>query len=140
MMKTLLTFAAALLVLPLAQAAQADDTVEEAVFSAMEKKIIAEYYRDQRAGDDADRGQGKGQGRGEGKGKSKSLPPGIAKNLERGKPLPPGIRKTRLPDELQQKLPAPPEGHERVVVDGRVLLVDIATGIIRDKLEEELID
>ncbi|MDX1443630.1 MAG: hypothetical protein R3270_07625, partial [Gammaproteobacteria bacterium] len=106
MLKTLLTASAFLLALPFAPA-QADDDVKEAVFSAMERQIIAEYYRERRGNDD---GKRKGNGSDKGKGKSKSLPPGIAKNLERGKPLPPGIQKTRLPNELQQKLPPAPEG------------------------------
>ena len=38
--------------------------------------------------------------------KPKSLPPGIAKNLARGKPLPPGIAKTRVPDDLVGQLPS----------------------------------
>ncbi|MDX1443891.1 MAG: hypothetical protein R3270_08990 [Gammaproteobacteria bacterium] len=132
MLKMLLTASAFLLALPFAPV-QADDDVKEAVFSALERQIIAEYYREH----DRDRDE-EGNGKGKNKGKSKSLPPGIAKNLERGKPLPPGIQKTRLPNELQQKLPPAPEGHERVVVDGKVLLIDIATGIIRDKLEEAI--
>src|SRR5688572_22647168 len=34
-----------------------------------------------------------------------SLPPGIAKNLARGKPLPPGIAKKQVPDDLIILLP-----------------------------------
>jgi Ni/Co efflux regulator RcnB len=68
-----------------------------------------------------------------------SLPPGIAKNLERGKALPPGIARQSLPADLIGKLPAPPAGHERVIVDGKVLLVEVATQVIRDVLTD-LID
>jgi hypothetical protein len=64
------------------------------------------------------------------------LPPGIAKNLERGKPLPPGIAKQQLPDPLQRRLPPPPRGYERVLLDGRVLLVEIATQLIHDVLSD----
>lgn len=35
----------------------------------------------------------------------KPLPPGIRKNLARGKPLPPGIAKTRLPGGYVGRLP-----------------------------------
>jgi hypothetical protein len=35
----------------------------------------------------------------------KSLPPGIRKNLARGKPLPPGIAKRSMPDSFLKKLP-----------------------------------
>jgi Ni/Co efflux regulator RcnB len=64
------------------------------------------------------------------------LPPGIAKNLARGKPLPPGIAKQQLPDGLVHALPAPPRGYERIVVDGKVLLVDMATQVIHDILTD----
>ena len=68
--------------------------------------------------------------------KNKGLPPGIAKNLERGKPLPPGIAKQQLPGDLIRRLPPVRPGYERVVVDGRVLLVEIATQVIHDVLME----
>ena len=66
----------------------------------------------------------------------KSLPPGIARNLLRGKPLPPGIAKQALPAGLARVLPAPPKGYERVIVAGKVLLVEIATQVIHDVLED----
>ena len=66
-----------------------------------------------------------------------SLPPGIAKNLARGKPLPPGIAKRALPGGLQPRLPAYP-GHEVVIVDRDVILVDIATQVIVDILTRVL--
>ncbi len=61
------------------------------------------------------------------------LPPGIARNLERGKPLPPGIAKRYLPADLRGRLPDYP-GHEILIVDRDVLLVSIATGLIVDIL------
>jgi hypothetical protein len=66
-----------------------------------------------------------------------SLPPGIAKNLTRGKPLPPGIAKRALPGGLLTKLPAYP-GHEVIIVDRDVILVDIATQVIVDILTRVL--
>ncbi|MFT3725732.1 MAG: anti-virulence regulator CigR family protein [Hyphomonadaceae bacterium] len=62
-----------------------------------------------------------------------SLPPGIAKNLARGKALPPGIAKRALPGGLASQLPSYP-GHEIVVVDRDVFLVNVATQIIVDIL------
>ena len=62
--------------------------------------------------------------------KPKSLPPGIAKNLARGKPLPPGIARTRVPDQLLVRLPAR-TGTRWLVVGDRVLLVD-ASDIVVD--------
>ena len=66
----------------------------------------------------------------------KGLPPGIAKNLQRGKPLPPGIAKQYLPDDLQSALPKTPDGYERIIVDGKILLIEIATQVVRDVLTE----
>jgi len=103
-------------------AAAADLSV---AFSKDEAAIIQKYYSQSHG--DAGKGQPKNQ-------KSKPLPPGIAKNLERGKPMPPGIAKQRLPDDLTRQLPPVRDGYERVVVDDRVLLVEVATQIIRDVL------
>lgn len=94
-------------------------------FSRDEIAVIHEYYSQHPV--DVGAGQQKGQ-------KSKGLPPGIAKNLARGKPLPPGIAKQRLPNDLVQRLPPVHAGYERVIVDGRVLLVEIATQMIHDVL------
>jgi hypothetical protein len=65
------------------------------------------------------------------------LPPGIAKNLARGKPLPPGIAKRALPTGLLGRLPSYP-GHEVIIVDRDVFLVNAATQIIVDILERVL--
>jgi hypothetical protein len=66
---------------------------------------------------------------------TQSLPPGIAKNLARGKPLPPGIAKRMPPANLVTRLPSYP-GHEVIVVDDDVLLVAIATQVIVDILSD----
>jgi len=66
-----------------------------------------------------------------------SLPPGIAKNLARGKPLPPGIAKRYLPGDLRGRLPHY-DGYERLIVGDDVLLIAAATGIIVDILEDAL--
>lgn len=96
------------------------------VFTDDEVRIIAEWYREHGSS-----GQYKQRGK-----KSGALPPGIARNLARGKPLPPGIAKQHLPQGLVQVLPAPPVGYERVVVDGKVLLVEVATRVIHDVLTD----
>jgi hypothetical protein len=97
------------------------------VFSKDEIAIINDYY----ARHPVDSGSAQQK-----KGKNKGLPPGIAKNLARGKPLPPGIAKQQLPSDLVRMLPPVYPGYERVVLDGRVLLVDIATQMIHDVLLE----
>ena len=66
-----------------------------------------------------------------------SLPPGVAKNLARGKPLPPGIAKRAVPGRLATRLPSYP-GHEVIIVDRDVILVDIATQVIVDILTRVL--
>lgn len=66
--------------------------------------------------------------------KAKSLPPGIAKNLERGKPLPPGIAKTRAPGALTGKIKVP-NGYELTEVGTDVLLIEAGTEIIVEVLK-----
>lgn len=123
------TIVTALLVLLAAFGATSVRTAEvgvSIVFSKDEIEIIGAWYRDH----GYDHGRGK---------KAKGLPPGIAKNLARGKPLPPGIAKQYLPDGLVQLLPAPPRGYERIIVDGKVLLVEIATRVIHDILTDAIL-
>lgn len=95
-------------------------------FSDKEIRIIGAWYDE----------HGTVPGNARGKQKNKGLPPGIAKNLSRGKPLPPGIAKQHLPDGLVHALPAPPRGYERIIVDGKILLVEIATQVIHDILSD----
>jgi hypothetical protein len=96
----------------------------EVVFTDSEASTIRAYYRDHAA---PRNGKNK---------KNKGLPPGIAKNLQRGKPLPPGIAKQALPSGLINQLPPAPDGYERIVLSGKVLLVEVATQVIHDVLED----
>jgi Ni/Co efflux regulator RcnB len=102
------------------------------VFTDDEIKIIGAWYEEQSSNSH--------HGNGKSKDKNKALPPGIAKNLERGKPLPPGIARQHLPDGLVKALPVPPRGYERIIVDGRVLLVEVATQVIHDVLMDIVFD
>lgn len=61
------------------------------------------------------------------------LPPGIAKNLARGKPLPPGIAKKRIPSELKARLPSR-AGVEISIFGDRIVLLE-ASGLVVDVLE-----
>lgn len=97
-------------------------------FSSKEISLIHEFYRNYHT----DRKGGK-------KG-AKPLPPGIAKNLARGKPLPPGIAKQALPHALIVKLPPAPDGYERIIVAGKILLVEIATQVVHDILTDIILD
>ncbi len=107
-----------------AQPASAGELGVSVVFSSKEISIIGAWYKDQ------------GSYQGKKAKKAKGLPPGIAKNLARGKPLPPGIAKKYLPTGLLGLLPPPPRGFERIIVDGRVLLVEIATRVVHDILTD----
>jgi hypothetical protein len=73
-------------------------------------------------------------------GKKQGLPPGIAKNLQRGKPLPPGIAKQYLPQDLLVQLPRAGNGLEYIIVGGKLLLVEIATQIVRQILLDAVFD
>ena len=59
----------------------------------------------------------------------KSLPPGIAKNLARGKPLPPGIAKKSVPSSMLNQLPYYP-GYEWQVVGDNLVLIALSTAIV----------
>ncbi|MDF3934330.1 anti-virulence regulator CigR family protein [Pseudomonas citronellolis] len=65
-----------------------------------------------------------------------SLPPGIQKNLARGKPLPPGIAK-KLDGRLVGRLPHY-DGYEWQQAGTDLLLVTIATGVIYEVLHDVL--
>jgi hypothetical protein len=97
-------------------------------FSVHETSIIHEFFSDYAV-------DKKG-----GKKDAKPLPPGIAKNLARGKPLPPGIAKRALPRDLIVQLPPVADGYERVIVAGKILLVEIATQVVHDILVDVLLD
>lgn len=58
-----------------------------------------------------------------------SLPPGIAKNLARGKPLPPGIAKKAVPASMLGQLPSYP-GYEWRIVGEDLVLIALSTAIV----------
>lgn len=140
--------------------------VAQAAFTAAEITIMQQYFQNhpgqlqalntaaayanggyyQTQGDDAqgdeeeehDRGHGHGHGW---KSREGGLPPGIAKNLARGKPLPPGItaQLQPLPPELARQLPPPPPGYRVFMLDGRILLVNMATQVINDVIANAIL-
>ena len=81
-------------------------------------------------------------------GKGKSLPPGLAKKVERGESLPPGWQRKLskgeimsaevyrqchpLPDDVVVRLPPPPAGTILVTIDGKVVRLARATLEILD--------
>jgi len=112
---------------PAGQAVIADESRPQVVFTDDEIEIIHGYYRKH---DTPSKKAHK---------KHKGLPPGIAKNLKRGKPLPPGIAKRFLPEDLLVELPAAPDGYERIVVDEKIMLIEIATQVVQDVLADYLL-
>lgn len=62
-----------------------------------------------------------------------SLPPGIRKNLARGKPLPPGIAKKAVPGPLLARLPRYP-GYEWRVAGSDLILIAVASAVVADIL------
>ena len=123
------TLVTSFLVQATAAAADLDVSIR---FSSNEISVIHDFFHDYHLDNHVDKKGGK-------KG-SKPLPPGIAKNLKRGKPLPPGIAKRSLPNDLLVRLPPVADGYERVVIAGKILLVEIATQVIHDVLVEVLLD
>ena len=69
-------------------------------------------------------------------GQAQALPPGIRKNLARGKPLPPGIAK-KLDPSFARQLPYY-QGYEWQQVGTDAALVNITTGIVREVLNDVL--
>jgi hypothetical protein len=65
----------------------------------------------------------------------KPLPPGIKKNLARGKPLPPGIAKRSAPSSMIPRLPRHP-GYEWQMAGTDLVLVQIGTAIVADVLKD----
>jgi len=64
---------------------------------------------------------------------AEALPPGIARNLARGKRLPPGIAKKQIPSGLRAELPIRP-GFEVSIFGDRIVLLE-ASGLVVDILE-----
>ena len=65
----------------------------------------------------------------------KTLPPGIAKNLARGKPLPPGIAKKAVATPMLHELPAYPD-YEWKRCGADLVLVQIATQVVAEVLAD----
>ena len=128
-----------------------DSAIYEAVdgaFSETEQQLINEYFKEHRDSSDHEYGGGKHKKNKKGKNNKKQkgmppglakksqLPPGLQKQLDRNGTLPPGLAKRSLPSDLERRLPPVNNGMERVIADTHVLLVDKATGIIRDIIKD----
>ena len=121
----------------------------DASFSEAERQVIQKYfgdravysYREQTTSGSGKNGKhGKkdkgGKGLPPGLAKRDSLPPGLSK-LQRNGSLPPGLAKRNLPSDLERRLPPPPEGYERQIVDdAAIVLINKATGKIADFVKD----
>ena len=135
--------------------ATAAESTADAIFSEIERTIIERYFG-RRTGSGAQsethsekpakRGKNRGNGKGNGKGKAKAkkLPPGLAKRtqlppgLAKRETLPPGLQREPFPRDLASSLPAPLAGTERILIEGRAVLIDKATNRVLDVLEDVL--
>jgi hypothetical protein len=94
---------------------EAEVRVQQAVgFSVAERQIVAEFFATHHQ-------------------EVEALPPGIARNLARGKRLPPGIAKRQIPSALQAQLPTR-VGVEVSIFGDRIVLLE-ASGLVVDILE-----
>jgi Ni/Co efflux regulator RcnB len=66
--------------------------------------------------------------------KRDQLPPGLEKQLRARGTLPPGLREKMMPcpEELEQRLPPPPEGYRHFVIGGHVALLNPSTYLVLD--------
>lgn len=115
----------------------------EIVFTETEKALIREYFGEGAAetpeahsGKKGKKGKKDKKGMPPGLAKKESFPPGLQKQLDKNGALPPGLQKKALPSDLQSRLPPAPKGYERVIVDANVLLVESATGVVRDVIRD----
>ena len=88
-------------------------------------------------GKDGDKGQSKGLP--PGLAKRDSLPPGLQKQLDKNGRLPPGLAKRDLPEDLASKLPRRDGSQDVTIVDNDVVLIDRATGVILDVLNDVIV-
>lgn len=106
-------------------------------FSEAERQVIERYFQTETGAQQKSGKKNKSKG---GKGK-KGLPPGLAKKAElppglaKRAVLPPGLSKQALPETLDRRLPPLRNGLERVIVDGSVVLIEQATGVVLDIVE-----
>lgn len=149
----LIALAAALLQLSLPATAQSptgqsdgritSDEMIAGVISEIERRTIGRYYNGDRYEEyEEESGHGKAK-----KGKNKGLPPGLAKrdqlppglqkHLDERGALPPGLAKRDLPSDLRSALPWRID-EEFLIIDDDVVLIERATGVVLDVLENVL--
>ena len=117
----------------------------DGLFTESERQLITEYFHNEyQQNDDDDNNQRhkkhkkgkKHKGLPPGLAKKEQLPPGLQKQLERNGTLPPGLAKRDLPEDLESQLSPVDDSLERVIADSHVMLVEKATGIIKDIIKD----
>lgn len=88
----------------------------DSLLSDQDRRIIESYYRTNTIS-------------------AQALPPGIAKNLARGKPLPPGIAKKQVPEDLRTRIKIP-SGYELSQVGTDVLLIEVGSRVVTEILKD----
>lgn len=99
------------------------DVVTATVLSEIERRLIGDYFRTTPTA-----------ALPPGLAKQGKVPPGIARQIQRGQRLPPEVAMLPLPDDLLRRLP-PRAGATPVVVGSDVVLVQEGTRLILDILE-----
>lgn len=92
--------------------------VIEGILSDQDKTVIREYFVQHPT-------------------KATSLPPGIAKNVARGKPIPPGIAKRGVPSDLKSRINLR-DGYDLEQVGTDVILIEAGTRVVLDVLRDVL--
>jgi hypothetical protein len=108
-------------VLPLDDRRSREDEPRE--FSDRDRQVILGCFSD---------GGRKGKGLPPGLAKKDRLPPGLERQVQRNGTLPPGLQKKvqPLPEHCEARLPRLPEEWTRVVLSGRILLLDSSRRIV----------
>lgn len=144
---------------PLLATAAADDRPDrqdrrrdrdELRLSGLERELIRDYFRD-REWDRDHRDHNRGDRGDYTRGRDyRDLPPGLQKQVTRGRGLPPGWQKkvargevlpgdvyryrSALPDDLLRRLPSQPRGTELYRIDGDIVRLITGTRIVADIL------
>ena len=95
-------------------------------FSAEERRIIIEWFRDSK----------NLRGLPPGLAKREQLSPGLQRQLAKNGKLPPGLERQiqPIPGTLEVLLPRLPDGRKRIIIGGNVILMDSTTSLIIDIL------
>ncbi|GAC1620874.1 MAG: hypothetical protein PVS2B2_14820 [Candidatus Acidiferrum sp.] len=68
------------------------------------------------------------------------LPPGLERQLRERGTLPPGLQKKiqPIPEDLDRRLPPPPDGYRRVIIGGHIVTLNIRTNYVSGIFHIEL--